>query len=249
VSSGEAPANMHDEFAQLLVEGVSSSLTAFHSAATATSESTGAGAGTGTGTGGSEEDLNDLEIRETDAEALMMFKIYRRKLQTFLLTSQDYHPQRVVKFLPHLCLHEQSLVLCRLGEHTQAIGLFLHAGLRDLRLAEWYCDRVYTAFQLSLHPVTGAGVTGGGGGEGGGGSGEAATALGTKSSSGSNVGGGSHVRGPGGSTTLKGSLLGSNLRSMVIKRDDSMLAGLHEAGDVYIILLKVSRNSSLKSNF
>jgi hypothetical protein len=239
VSSGEAPANMHDEFAQLLVEGVSSSLTAFHSAAAGTNESTGAGAGAG----GSEEDLNDLEIRETDAEALMMFKIYRRKLQTFLLTSQDYHPQRVVKFLPHLCLHEQALVLCRLGEHTQAIGLFLRAGLRDLRLAEWYCDRVYTAFQLSLHPATGAGVTGGGGG----GSGEAATALGTKSSS--NVGGGgSHVRGPGASTTLKGSLLGSNLRSMVIKRDDSMLAGLHEAGDVYIILLKVSRNFSLRSN-
>ncbi len=112
---------MHDEFAQLLVEGLpfDSDLQLDHS-------------------------LNDLEVREGDREAVMLYKIYRRKLQNFLLNSADYNPKRVLKFLPQQYLHENALVLSRLGKHRDVLTIYVHQ-LQNLSLAESYCDRMYRA--------------------------------------------------------------------------------------------------------
>jgi hypothetical protein len=110
---------MHDEFAQLLVEGLpfDNELQVDHS-------------------------LNDLDIRDSDKESLMLYKIYRKKLQNFLLNSVDYNPKRVAKFLPQQYLHENALVLSRLGRHRDVLTIYLHQ-LESLSLAESYCDRMY----------------------------------------------------------------------------------------------------------
>lgn len=119
VSSGEAPPSMHDEFAQLLVEGLpfDNELQVNHS-------------------------LNDLDIQATDKEAVMLYKIYRKKLQNFLLNSTDYNPKRVLKVLPHQYLHENALVLSRLGKHRDVLSIYIHQ-LQNFSLAESYCDRIY----------------------------------------------------------------------------------------------------------
>ncbi len=110
---------MHDEFAQLLVEGLpfDNELQVNHS-------------------------LNDLDIRDSDREALMLYKIYRRKLQNFLQNSADYNPKRVLKFLPQQYLHENALVLSRLGKHRDVLTIYVHQ-LQNLALAESYCDRIF----------------------------------------------------------------------------------------------------------
>lgn len=119
VSSGEAPANMHDEFAQLLVEGLplNDELGVDHT-------------------------LNDLEVKQADSEQLKLYKIYRRKLQNFLSVSLEYHPQRVLKFLPRPYLHENALVLSRLGRHREVLRIYLHQ-LNQQDLAEAYCGCIY----------------------------------------------------------------------------------------------------------
>jgi hypothetical protein len=120
VSSGEAPANMHDEFAQLLVEGLpmDSELENIN------------------------HDTIDLADLTTDSETLKLYKIYRRKLQAFLSVSPDYHPQRVLKFLPRAYLQENALVLSRLGRHREVLKIYLHQ-LSNQDLAETYCTRIY----------------------------------------------------------------------------------------------------------
>ncbi len=111
---------MHDEFAQLLVEGLplDAELAAVDHAA------------------------NDLELRSDDKEVLMLYKIYRKKLQNFLLNSTEYNPKRVLKFLPPPYLHETALVLSRLGKHRDVLTVYMHQ-LHSLELAESYCDRIY----------------------------------------------------------------------------------------------------------
>jgi hypothetical protein len=123
VSSGNASAGIHDEYAQLLMEGIPFNLNqpVDHAA-------------------------NDLEIREGDDENLVVYKIYRRKLQHFLKTSSDYHPDRIMKFLPDLVqlyLHEYALLLSRLGRHQNVLMIYVHE-IKDLKLAEEYCDRMYS---------------------------------------------------------------------------------------------------------
>lgn len=121
VSNGEAPNSMHDEFAQLLLEGIN------------------------------KYDLdnnifpvdNNLETNDKDLENLKMCKIYRNKLQNFLLNSTEYHPQKILKLLPVQYLHETALVLSRLGDHNSVLNIYV-TKLVDIDLAENYCDRIYT---------------------------------------------------------------------------------------------------------
>jgi hypothetical protein len=124
VSSGEAPASMHDEFAQLLVEGLP-----FDNDADMKDVN---------------HAVNDIEPRDSDREAVMLYKIYRRKLQNFLLNSQDYHPARVLKFLPPQYMHENALVLSRMGQHEEVLRIYVRL-LQDLKIAENYCGRIYKA--------------------------------------------------------------------------------------------------------
>jgi hypothetical protein len=119
VSSGEAPANMHDEFAQLLVEGLpfDNEISVDHS-------------------------KNDIVIQPEDDETMQLYKVYRRKLQSFLMNSQEYHPHRVLKFLPRQYLHENALVLSKLGRHREVLKIYLQQ-LKNRDLADAYCDRIY----------------------------------------------------------------------------------------------------------
>ena len=117
VGSGAAPPNMHDEYAQLLMEGVPFEREIDHA-------------------------QNDLEINEDDNESILLYKIYRRKLQFFLQTSSDYHPERILKFLPPQFLHEYALLLSRLDKHEEVLKIYIHQ-LNDVRLAQSYCDRIY----------------------------------------------------------------------------------------------------------
>lgn len=145
VSSGEAPASMHDEFAQLLVEGLplDAELSAVDHAA------------------------NDLELRSDDREVLMLYKIYRKKLQNFLLNSTEYNPKRVLKFLPPQYLHETALVLSRLGKHRDVLTVYMHQ-LHSLELAESYCDRIYRSVsdaKTRSISTSSSGLQAGGGGK------------------------------------------------------------------------------------
>lgn len=85
--------------------------------------------------------------QEGDPEVRAVAANYHRKLQAFLLSSVDYHPNRVVRLLPKHYLRERALVKSRLGEHQSVLGTYVYR-LRDLRLAEWYCDRIYVAYQM-----------------------------------------------------------------------------------------------------
>lgn len=120
MSSGEAPAHMHDEFAQLLVEGLPMD----------------------TELDQISHDTVELVDLTTDSETLKLYKIYRRKLQAFLALSGEYHPQRIMKFLPRAYLQENALVLSRLGRHREVLKIYLHS-LRNQELAEAYCSRIY----------------------------------------------------------------------------------------------------------
>jgi hypothetical protein len=118
VGSGAAPPSMHDEYAQLLMEGVPFEREIDHSA-------------------------NDLDINDEDNESTLLYKTYRRKLQFFLQTSTDYHPERILKFLPPQFLHEYALLLSRLDKHEEVLKIYIHQ-LNDINLAQSYCDRIYS---------------------------------------------------------------------------------------------------------
>lgn len=113
---------MHDEFAQLLVEGLPS-------------DSVLAEAGI-------DHNKNDIEMKQDDSEVMMLYKIYRRKLQNFFGNSQEYHPMRVLKFLPKTYLHENALVLAKLGKHREVLTIYMRQ-LKSEELAEAYCDKIY----------------------------------------------------------------------------------------------------------
>jgi hypothetical protein len=121
ISSGEAPSNMHDEFAQLLIEGLPGDADlpeAF------------------------DHNLNELEIKSEDNDTILLYKIYRKKLQYFLALSQDYHPLRILKFLPKNLLHELALIQSKLGKHKDVLIIY-YGQLNNLSLAEKYCEHFY----------------------------------------------------------------------------------------------------------
>lgn len=128
VGSGAAPPSMHDEYAQLLMEGVPFEREIDHSS-------------------------NDLDINEEDNESALLYKIYRRKLQFFLQTSTDYHPDRILKFLPPQFLHEYALLLSRLDKHEEVLKIYIHQ-LNDINLAQSYCDRIYCNASNDENKVT-----------------------------------------------------------------------------------------------
>ena len=64
------------------------------------------------------------------------------KLQHFLETSSEYHPDRLLKALPRQLLHEYALLLSRQGQHEEVFAIYIHQ-LGDTSLAELYCDRIY----------------------------------------------------------------------------------------------------------
>ncbi len=107
---------MHDEFAQLLIEGLPE---------TASS-------------------LTDFEIRSDDDEVTLLHKIYRRKLQLFLANSEEYHANRILKVLPQDYSYELGLVVSRLGKHKEVLKIYLHS-LHDMHLAELYCESLFTS--------------------------------------------------------------------------------------------------------
>jgi hypothetical protein len=201
---------MHDEFVQLLVEGLDVSPAQDPAAA---------------GVGAAE-----------DADMANLRSIYRRRLQAFLLASSDYHPQRVLQLLAPAgeFVRETALVESRLGEHQSVLFAYVHR-LHDMRLAEWYCDRVYTAFQLSH---TGSGSTQGSRSTSGNDPARMSfsAAIGAGSAAGSNNG--NSIAG-GGSSGGAAAAAGSAGLNVLVKRDEGIISGLREAGDIYLILFKV----------
>lgn len=116
VSSGEAPPSLHDDFAQLLVEGILQS---------------------------GLPPSTPVEVANEDSEELTLYKIYRKKLQSFLANSNAYHPQKVLKVLSQEYFLENALILSKLGRHRDVLKIYVSC-LRRIDLAEIYCDRVYT---------------------------------------------------------------------------------------------------------
>ena len=100
VSSGKAPRSMHDEFAQLLIEGIPVDKDTDHRA-------------------------NDLEFNEGDTEAVLLYKIYRRKLQSFLMVSTEYRPERVLKMLPQV----RYLLYVLVGHSKSKYYILLHPAI------------------------------------------------------------------------------------------------------------------------
>jgi len=156
ISSGGAPSSMHDEFIQLLLEAIRHYVPnnddyhdeyhhneyhhdEYHDDHSITKY--------------------DLTVYESDTEVLRMYKIYRKKLQMFLLNSTDYHPQRLLSSLPphdkndvhkyHHYLYELALVSSRIGEHSKVMDIYINK-LADVKLAELYCERIYTLYRSEI---------------------------------------------------------------------------------------------------
>ena len=136
VGTGAAPASMHDEYAQLLVNSIPMQSKDVNHAA------------------------NGLVIADDDSEVFALYKIYRRKLQHFLQYSKEYRAERVAKFLPPDFLHEQALLLSRSGKHEHVLSVYINR-LQNIELATSYCDRIYSQSQL-LNNSSKTVTTGGG---------------------------------------------------------------------------------------
>ena len=122
VYSGGAPNNLHDEYAQLLIEGIPLQVDLDHS-------------------------LNDLQVRLGDNEVTQLYKVYRRKLQYYLRHQDaDYHPERIIKSLPPRFSHEYALLLSKLGRHEEVLKIY-SLQLRDLAAAEDYCNQIFLRAQ------------------------------------------------------------------------------------------------------
>lgn len=228
---------MHDEFVQLLVEGLVSRPRSTTAASSGTSDSAATAAAAAAATVGEGAEVADLQQQQR--------AIYRRKLQTFLLASAEYNPQRVLKLLSPAAAfrREQALVESRLSEHESVLVTYVHR-LRDPRLAEWYCDRVYTAFQLSSSG-SGSGTAGSSRTTSGndtrvsfsamaaGATAAASSSPGPGSSGGSSAGGAATV-----------SVTGAGLNALV-RRDDGIVSGLRDGGDIYLTLFKVGFDRTL----
>lgn len=144
LSSGGAPSSMHDELIQLLLEAIRHYVPTIN-----------------------DDDYHhdhsitryDLTVHESDTEALRMYKIYRKKLQSFLLNSTEYHPQRLLSSLPshdndhhhnhHHYLYELALVSSRIGEHSKVMDIYINK-LADVKLAELYCERIYILYRSEI---------------------------------------------------------------------------------------------------
>ena len=106
----------------------------------------------------------------------------RRRLLAFLRRSHHYNPERLLsKFPRHHLLEERCILLSRINQHEEALGILAHQ-LKDPDAAERYCVQVYNArqgagaevkegegndlFLLLLHVyLKGSGTSGGAGGD------------------------------------------------------------------------------------
>ncbi|RUS79603.1 hypothetical protein EGW08_012628 [Elysia chlorotica] len=67
----------------------------------------------------------------------------RKKLVTFLHTSQSYIPERLLTHFPtDGFFEERAILLGRLGRHEQALSIYIHT-LNNTRMAEEFCARNY----------------------------------------------------------------------------------------------------------
>ena len=107
VNGDGGTSNIHDEYAQLLMEGIPFDVDV---------ENSHRGGGGGGGGGGG---MAMWDVQESDGESLRIYKIYRRKLQHLLATSLQYNAERLLKILPPPFLHERALLLARLGRHYE----------------------------------------------------------------------------------------------------------------------------------
>jgi hypothetical protein len=124
VASGNAPGSIHNDYIQMLIEGIPVSL---------------------------DKPINhsnaNLDISDNDSENIRNYKIYRRKLQHILQHSTDYVAEKVLKALPQQYLHEYALLLSRMGRHEEVLKIYVHK-LKDIPLAEAYCSRMYNQLLL-----------------------------------------------------------------------------------------------------
>ena len=84
-----------------------------------------------------------------DNEDVILYKIYRKKLQYFLQFSNYYHPEIVMKFLPGEYLHEFALILSKLNRHEEVLRIYIHQ-LQDVTLAEEYCHTNYLFYMNKI---------------------------------------------------------------------------------------------------
>ena len=85
---------------------------------------------------------NINENSNTDIESIKLYKIYRKKLQSFLKNSNFYHPENIMKYLPNDYLHEFALIFSKLNKHEEVLRIYIHQ-LQDIDLAEKYCHTNY----------------------------------------------------------------------------------------------------------
>jgi len=156
IMRGEAQGEVeiHDMYAQMLMEGIPIESTDNHASNDLsipfdTSSPSSLSLSLSHPTPGNGEREKERE-REIQAQLpisdlpLLLYKIYRAKLQAFLESPlSEYRPERVMKFLPTQFLHEYALLVSRLGKHEEALRIYVHQ-LHDLELSEQYCDRIYT---------------------------------------------------------------------------------------------------------
>jgi MinD-like ATPase involved in chromosome partitioning or flagellar assembly len=84
----------------------------------------------------------NLRVLATDADPIIFYKIYRKKLQYFLQTCSDYHAEMLLASLPGPLQHEYAIILSKLRRDREVLEIYINK-LNCLSDAEFYCDIVY----------------------------------------------------------------------------------------------------------
>ena len=125
----ERIADLHDELAFLLLEGMISERREVAFTATTTIEEGDATE--------AKQDTDSIDEAEKDSE---LGALYRGKLRRFLSwPNAKVRPEQLLKMTPPEFHRERALVLGRLGRHDDALRI-LYCDLRDLDMALEYCD-------------------------------------------------------------------------------------------------------------
>lgn len=131
VAGGRATSRpeLHDQYAQLLMEGIPLESVTDHSVFDLSRPPV--------------VTTEDTVVTGTYNYLPWLYFIYRSKLQLFLQSSEaEYRPERVMQYLPTQFQQEYALLLSKLGKHDEALRIYIHQ-LRNLPAAEAYCDRLY----------------------------------------------------------------------------------------------------------
>ena len=73
---------------------------------------------------------------------VLLYKIYRSKLQSFLLSSIYYDADRSIEILPPKYYHELALALSRLDRQREVIQVYV-SDLKNVSMAEMHCNRIW----------------------------------------------------------------------------------------------------------